>query len=159
MELVFENFKGIEYFLGGSHRFGYSNSESDLDYFIFLPNAFDDPESVLNYLTDKDTSLHVFLRALNMLDDEDLSYRKSRHLQYGVGTFFESIHIFGFKIDLTFFEGDYKAFEEALKEHDRVENYLNENPEIRNFVKNLRVGGKEKYRSILQQIQEAVNNV
>ena len=107
-----ESLPGVEMFLGGSRHFGYFSESSDYDFFIYLPPAITLPEHVIEYITaGKSSSLKVFLNLLN-LEDTRAKKITNESKEYIAGTSLVKTNIFGFQVDLTFFEGNKSDYEE-----------------------------------------------
>jgi len=102
-------------FIGGSRRFGYNISNSDLDIFAFLPPLV--TNQVIN-----DFEISGFVETPKKID-----YCPGL---YAALTFKNSIHLNIFASQIPF---------EVLKtEHNRVEQFLLNNPILTNFIKNLK---------------------
>jgi hypothetical protein len=150
IQVILEDLDGVEYFLGGSRRFQYDNENSDIDLFLFVPKALNNPESMADHIiTGDDNGLDYVLDAFGIERHEsDVAENK-----YGMVNFHFVTTLLGTKVDLLIFT-DQKAFRESKLEHECVEAYLEQYPEIRKYIKVLPGPGKLKYRAILQRLKE-----
>jgi hypothetical protein len=102
-------------FIGGSRRFGYSNANSDLDIFAFLPPL------VINQV---------------ILDFERNGFVETpKNVDYCVGLY--TILTFQHSIHLNIFVSQ-ESFEILKTEHNRVEQFLINNPILTHFIENLK---------------------
>ena len=157
-EELIKDLEGVEFFVGGSRRFGYNRDQSDHDFFIYLPKVItSDPKNVISYIeSGLSNSINYFLSLLNIdpigVTRGKIKNGKNNNSGYIEGAVHVKTTIFGNIIDLTFFE----AKEEYLfykKDHEKVDEFLKTNPEIIEVYKKLQLSGILKYRAILEVIK------
>lgn len=127
----------LNWFLGGSFRFGYYTENSDLDFFIHAENKC--MMNICHFMVMNDFEY--------MNPDEMVLYphgtRGYKHLKY-------NIHIIIFE--------DYDRWERLRKEHNEIESYLSKNGGILIFIKTMKeimcdeIKGKWFYRVLLNMV-------
>ena len=136
---------GLECFLGGSCRFELDQTYSDIDLFVYVPA--------------KDTFLK-FCEGYGILyydiTDDDDDYFSSYKGEYTFcdGTFNTSL--FNKELDLNiFFDRD--EWIKVRTEHNKVELYLESNPNVKTLLQKLQVknSGSDRYRVLLEEAEKA----
>lgn len=141
----------IEFFIGGSRRFGYFHDTSDIDVFVGVPKVFVESPSFLDFLVDGEKSgINSLLKFLG-LDRSTIHERKGKY--HPESSCFKIV-IFGFSVDLIVFEGEREAFHELRNEHILVESYLRQHPVLIEAYRDLPVRGALKYRKLLSMAME-----
>jgi hypothetical protein len=122
------------YFMGGSARFGWNSTDSDIDFFIGITNEDDFIHSNLDFLIP---------RFLNV----DLP-------PYVSGVVFQ-LYNKEYKIHLTFLLME--KWELLAEEHKRVSRLLEDNPLLLKMAKKIKekgITGKDIYRSLISLLSE-----
>ena len=138
---IFENLfinNKIDYFIGGSERFGYKTDQSDIDFFIFDPNIIK-IDKILFQLP-----FNTYIRKNPLMG---LGYDLRVNIQF---------ELFGGLIHLNIIELK-NQFEELKEEHNKIEKMLNKNHELFEFIHTIKnksisnIDGKTVYR-IMKEI-------
>ena len=127
--------EGLQYFRGGSERFGYATEVSDLDFFVHMERR----------------SLHIrsLIETLNLT----LAPLRERRERY------PAIHLetsaFGIDIDIIVINSrlDFHALKD---EHQRVLSFLEEHPNWREFCKTVKaegMTGRSLYRLLVKRMK------
>lgn len=126
--------KGIKYFVGGSQRFGWENTNSDLDIFVLFP------ESKLSYY------LHRLLELSHSELPPQLDPYTNNNRQFS---------FLGGLIHLTIFDSDIHGkdaeFDMLEKEHQKIEDLIQADPKVLYlafYLKSLPLKGAIVYRSL-----------
>jgi hypothetical protein len=146
---VLEDLEGVEFFIGGSQRFGYNTPFSDLDLFIFVPPTTD-PELALEFLeTGKANGYKQIVKRFGV--DERQTKNLSNKKLYDIGnTYHFKCPFLEFRtIDLLLFE-NYETWDELRKEHEEVEKIYQDSPKLSKVIKNMVGPGKYKYQAIIK---------
>lgn len=135
----------IEWFIGGSYRFGYHNESSDLDFFVFWNDNDERVEIPFhNYLI-----MNGFnpINPANMVEYPHHGTRVFKHGKY-------DIHVIIFENHMR-----WKALE---LNHNNIEKYLKDNPQIVSFIKEMKgkfnnefsFKGKWIYKTLIELVKK-----
>lgn len=150
-ELVSPLGDDVQFFIGGSRRFGYYTKQSDLDIFFYVPKIFIEASSVLNYVENGENSgAKTLLEALTL----DGLMSEKRESKYHNKSFGFKTQLFGLGVDLIIFEGELEAFSDLRDEHAKIETFLKENPMVVRAYRDLPVKGAVKYNHLLKLVIE-----
>ena len=159
LETITAGLDEVEFFLGGSRRFGYDTKDSDYDVFIYLPKVFTpNPEKVLKYLdSGESSSIQDFLSLLG-IEDERIrikinSQNTARGDIYVKHAFHYKTSLLSLPVDLIFFSGNKERYLEYKEEHQAVENFLKDNSILIDVYKNLQAKGGYKYKALLKAMK------
>lgn len=112
--------RGIEYFVSGSSRFGYDNDKSDLDLIVLDESS--DAYTVKGLMEDFDGSWKLIRGGSG-------SRRYISNLA--------EVSLFGGKVHIVIFT-EREGFLDLRKEHEEVQSFLRENPNLTKFIKELK---------------------
>ncbi len=131
--------KDMEFFLGGSRRFGYHNEGSDYDFFIYLPKV-GDVLSVELY----------FARFFGATSVRSSQYQGKHYRARVLGT----------QVDLILY-GDKPTFDVLLLEHEKLSSFLENQPTLVHYLTINDVGrddvshGAFRYRALVKVMEVA----
>jgi hypothetical protein len=134
-----QQIQSLDYFMGGSQRFGYNNDDSDIDFFINIKEE--------GYSESISDNLMKFLynNGFNQVDNTN----------HGAYSFVDRLFIhYQFKIHILIIKNNF-YFENLKQDHNRIEIFLNNNPVVREYIKALKetkisdMKGKNIYKSLL----------
>jgi hypothetical protein len=125
----------IPHFIGGSVRFGWKNKFSDLDLFISVVD-----ESQKRYILERTGAIRKSLR------EEAIFYPKGPEIY--------TLTLNKRTIDIIIYIDDFYSFAQLRREHEKVDKFLADHPEMLQFIRSLRLHHPEMrgaviYKSII----------